>query len=207
MSVQGFRARLALSALSATWLIVGCSQFGEIRGGPAVGLQKDDLVSPGAEVDLGAGLGLATIPTETAGIDLAFRGMVTSQSQHLAIAQGIFIAERYGLVRGGGQIVFEHFDNNLLVGMGGYGALEGLLVLSSRTHTVPGVFVRDKWILSKTLLTFGPTLELDARFTRGIPIAFYGFTVGLMWTDEETDPPKDDDERERDGDGDVKADR
>ena len=178
----------AVGAAVAAAMTCGCSTLTEVNAGPVVGLSKNDDPAGGVAANAHAGLGVSTDDAvETLGVDVVVRGKITKTSQQLAFGEGVFLSGKAGklvtIVRVGGHLAFERFDDRLLVGGGPSGSLEGGFILGTREYFSPGLFI-DETRRERTLLTFGPSIELDARFTRPTTLAFIGFTIGVAWAND-----------------------
>ncbi len=177
------------SCILASVALAGCSTYNEVNGGPVVAVPANEGASVGGGVALHGGIG-ASSPgvTATFGMDASAKLKATADTQNVAFGDGFFLTRMVGkggalTVRGGLHLVFERFDEKLLVGGGPFGALMGGVPLESDEYFVPGSFFphtrRDR-----TLLTFGPIAELDARFSRPSAVPFLGLAIGIAWTSE-----------------------
>jgi hypothetical protein len=59
----------------------------------------------------------------------------------------------------------------------------GGIALDDDVYFVPGELF-SHWRRDRTLLTFGPIAEIDARFSRPSAVAFVGVGVGIAWASE-----------------------
>lgn len=168
----------------------GCSTLSEVSAGPTVALgNAQEPASPGVAFDLRQGLGGASAEGERVsqfGLDVGLKGKVTSRSQSLSFADGFYWSRSFGkgigLVRGGAMLGLERYDDRALLDIGLYGGFSGGYTLAERTHTDRGFFGGER--RERTYLTFGPTVDLSARFSRPSGIAFLGLSIGLVFTDE-----------------------
>jgi hypothetical protein len=169
-------------------LLCGCSTLTELSVGPAAGVSKGEDPTFGVAADGRIGLGFSPgSATDTFGVEGVLRGKAATRSQSLGFGEGVYVASSFGkgvgLARGGLHLVFERFDERLLVGGGPYASLSGGYIVQQRDYFSPGI-VLDETRRERTLLTFGPAIELDARFSRPSVLTFIGFNIGLAWTDE-----------------------
>lgn len=168
----------------------GCSTLSEVSAGPTVALgNATEPASPGVAFDLRQGLGGASAEGERVsqlGLDVGLKGKVTSRSQSLSFADGFYWSRSFGkgvgLVRGGAMLGLERYDDRALLDIGLYGGFSGGYTIAERTHTDRGFFGGER--RERTYLTFGPTVDLSARFSRPSGIAFLGLSIGLVFTDE-----------------------
>jgi hypothetical protein len=176
---------------------VGCSTLTEVNAGPVVALPTKEDPSIGGGVALHSALSGPDKEKNTlVGIDVNTKMKVTSETQHIAFGNGLLYARPVGrtgevLFRTGLHLVFERFDEKLIVGGGPYTMLMGGVTLDESTYYVPGdMFAHTR--RDRTLLTFGPMAEIDARFSRPSAVAFLGLGVGIAWASEvveTTEPP------------------
>jgi hypothetical protein len=172
-----------------------CTTVSELQVGPVVALPtKEDASFGGA-----AAVHSALSPGDEArgrsivGYDVNAKLKATSQTQHMAFGNGFLYARSIGasseaLMRGGLHLAFEHFDDKLIVGGGPYATLMGGIALDDTTYFVPG-HIFSHWQRDRTLLTFGPITEIDARFSRPSAIVFVGIGFGIAWVSEVVPPP------------------
>lgn len=177
----------APGVVAAMLLACGCSTITELQAGPVVSIAKNEDPTGGAAVAAQAGLGFSSgSATDTFGLEGALRAKVTKASQNLAFGEGFFIAGKYGggvgLLHGGVHLAFERFDDKLLVGGGPYASIAGGFILNEREYYSPGIFGETR--RERALITFGPTLEVDARFSRPSVLTFVGLAIGVAWVDE-----------------------
>lgn len=174
--------------LAGAGALAGCSTWSELNAGPAVALPTREDASIGGSVALHGAIGSSSKEaTRTLGIDANAKLRATADTQHLAFGNGFLYARAIGsgalIARGGLHLVFERFDEKLLVGGGPYAGLMGGIALDARDYAVPGPFFayhgRDR-----TLLTFGPFAEIDARFSRPSSVGLLGLAVGIAWATE-----------------------
>ena len=161
----------------------------EINAGPVVALPTKEDASVGGAFALHAAVGSSNEHTNAmTGTDASLRGKFTASTQHLAFGDGLLYARGIGakgevIVRGGLSLAFERFDDALLVGVGPYLMFAGGFELAQDVYYVPGQIFAH-WRRDRTLLTFGPMAELDARLSRPTAIGFVGFGVGIAWASE-----------------------
>jgi hypothetical protein len=188
---MGLRA-VALFALAAS----GCATMTEVTAGPVVAVPTKEDPSIGGAATLHGAFGTSTPESRSMlGFDGHATLKVTERTQHVGFGDGFVYARSIGakgeaLARGGLQLVFERFDEKLIVGGGPYAALLGGLTLDEDIYFVPGqVFSHTR--RDRTLFTFGPMAEIDARFSRSSAVAFLGLGFGIAWTSEivPTPPP------------------
>ncbi len=189
------------SALAVVALLAcsGCSTLSEVSAGPTVALgNATESASPGVAFDLRQGLGGASAEDERVsqfGLDVGLKGKVTSRSQSLSFADGFYWSRSYGkgigLVRGGAMLGLERYDDRALLDIGLYGAFSGGYAIAERKHTDRSFFGGER--RERTYLTFGPTVDLSARFSRPSGIAFLGLSIGLVFADELLPYRRDDD--------------
>jgi hypothetical protein len=168
----------------------GCSTLSEVSLGPTVALgNSTERASPGLAFDVRQGLGGSSTEGERVsqfGLDLGLKGKVTSRSQSLAFADGFYwsrsFGKQIGLVRGGAMLGLERYDERPLLDIGLYGGFSGGYSLSERNHTDRSLFGGER--RERTYLTFGPMVDISARFSRPSGIAFLGLSIGLVFTDE-----------------------
>lgn len=173
----------------ASSVLAGCATFNEVNAGPVVALPTSEDASGGGAVALHGGIGTSSEgATTSVGMDPNAKLKATRDTQNIAFGDGFFLTRAIGsggagTVRAGLHLVFERYDEKLLVGGGPYAAVMGGIALESREYFVPGQFFahtrRDR-----TLFTFGPAAELDARFSRPSSVAFLGIAVGIAWASE-----------------------
>lgn len=185
---RGRGAGTVVVATAAAMITCGCSTLKEVNAGPVVGLSKGADPSGGVAANAHSGFGLASDDAvETLGLEIHARAKVTRTSQQLAFGEGLFASGKTGnilaILRGGLHLSFERFDDRLLVGAGPSASAEGGFILDTREYFSPGVFI-DETRRERTLLTFGPAIEIDARFSRPSAITFIGFTIGLAWAND-----------------------
>jgi hypothetical protein len=183
---MGMNARAVV--LTACTAMTACSTMSEITAAPAVALPTRENASPGAAVEAHAGLGFSNRDAiDTAGVDLSAKAKVTPVTQNLAFGEGFYLASKWGagvgMFRAGLHLVFERYDQKVIVGGGPYGSLSGGFVLTSREYDSPGIMINERR-RERMLLTVGPTIELDARFSRPSAVTFIGLAIGLAWADE-----------------------
>lgn len=169
--------------------LTGCSTLTEVNAGPVVALPTKEDASFGAAASIHGALGSSNEQTNAmSAFDVNLRAKVTASTQHLAFGDGLLFARAIGskgevIVRGGLDLVFERFDERLLVGGGPYAALAGGISLDEDVYYVPGQIFAH-WRRDRTLLTFGPMAEIDARFSRPSSVAFVGVGIGIAWASE-----------------------
>lgn len=173
----------------ASSALAGCSTWSEVNAGPVVAWPTKGDASVGGSVALHGGIGSSSEgATSTLGMDANAKLKATADTQHFALGDGFLLTHLVGrggalTVRGGLHLVFERFDEKLLVGAGPYAALMGGIPLESQEYFVPGqLFAHTR--RDRTLLTFGPAAEIDARFSRPTAVAFLGIAVGIAWGSE-----------------------
>lgn len=177
-------AAMALVACS------GCSTLSEVSLGPTVALgNSTERASPGLAFDVRQGLGGSSSQGERVsqfGLDVGLKGKVTSRSQSLAVADGFYWSRSFGkgigLVRGGAMLGLERYDERPLLDIGLFGGFSGGYALAEGTRTDRSIFGGER--RERTYLTFGPTVDISARFSRPSGIAFLGLSIGLVFTDE-----------------------
>jgi hypothetical protein len=174
--------------LASAAALAGCSTWSELNAGPVVALPTKDDPSAGGSVAVHGAIGSSS-PEATSmfGMDGSARLAATRDTQHVALGDGVLYARAIGAgawtARGGLQLVFERADEKLLVGGGPYAALMGAVALDVREYASPGPFFSFRG-RDRTLLTFGPFAELDARFSRPSSVVFVGLAVGVAWATE-----------------------
>lgn len=188
----GTTTRPRVACLAALVMLVGsgCSTLSEVSAGPTVALgNATESASPGVAFDLRQGLGGASSEGERVsqfGLDVGLKGKVTSRSQSLSFGDGFYWSRSFGkgigLVRGGAMLGLERYDDRALLDIGLYGGFSGGYAIAERNHTDRSFFGGER--RERTYLTFGPTVDLSARFSRPSGIAFLGLSIGLVFTDE-----------------------
>jgi hypothetical protein len=170
-------------------LLPGCATMTEVNSGPVVALPTKEDASFGGAVALHGALGTSNETTNAmTGLDLNAKAKVTAATQNIAFGSGLLFARPIGskgegLLRTGLHLVFERFDEELIVGGGPYAALMGGITLDEDVYYVPGHLFAH-WRRDRTLLTFGPFAEIDARFSRPSAVAFAGIAFGIAWASE-----------------------
>lgn len=172
------------SGIAASLALAGCSTLVEVNAGPVVALPTRDDASFGGAASLHSGIGSSSEGARrTVGVDVNAKLKATSVTQQIAFGQGFYYAAGPALMRAGLHLAFERYDEKLLVGGGPYAALLGAIPLDSREYFVPGgMFAHAR--RDRTLLTLGPTAEIDARFSRPSAVTFVGLAVGIAWASE-----------------------
>lgn len=170
-----------------------CSAWTEISGGPIVALPTRRAASPGGSLEVHGGLGTsAPHGVSTLGVDANAKMRATPATQHLAFGEGFFYTHTIGrsgaaTARAGLHLVFERYDEKLLVGGGPYAQIMGGIAVDEDRYFVPGaIFAHTR--RDRTLVTFGPTAEIDARFSRPTAVAILGLAVGIAWATEVVEP-------------------
>lgn len=188
---MGLRAVVIVTVAS---LGSGCATMSELNAGPVVALPTKEDASLGGSFAAHAAIGSSNEQTNAmTGYDVSLRGKFTGSTQHLAFGDGLLFARAIGskgevILRGGLSLVFERFDENLLVGGGPYAMLAGGIALDDDVYFVPGQ-IFSHWRRDRTLLTFGPMAEIDARFSRPSSVAFVGLSIGIAWASEVVTAP------------------
>jgi hypothetical protein len=173
---------------------LGCATLNEVNAGPVVALPTKEDPSFGGSVALHGALGTSDTNTNALlGFDLNAKAKIAASTMHLAYGNGFVYARPVGakgevILRSGVHLVFERFDEKLLVGGGPYAALMGAVALDEDVYYVPGQLF-SHWRRDRTLLTFGPLTEIDARFSRPSAVAFLGIGFGIAWASEVVAPP------------------
>lgn len=169
---------------------LGCSTVTRLAAGPTMTPETSrEAFAAGAGISANTGLGVTSEDgTRTTGLEIGMRGNFTGRSQIVAFGEGAYLTKNLGkravfLVDGGLHLAFERYDDRLLVGFGPYAGMGIGVDISSREYFSPGVIL-DENRRERTLLTFGPTLEVDARFSRPSASPFFGFQIGLAWLNE-----------------------
>jgi hypothetical protein len=180
---------LRSASLACAITCVGCSTLFEYQGGPAVALHAGRDASPGVAVAGHMGIGPAPSSGKAFGADTTARMKFTTSTQNLAVGEGIFVVRDWGdiaaIYRLGAHVTFERFDDRLLVGAGPHGSV-ALAVLHKESEVEVGALVAK----SKTFITFGPIIDVDARFTRQDRAIFFGLAVGVAFQDALREPRK-----------------
>jgi hypothetical protein len=161
----------------------------EVNAGPVVALPTKEDASFGGALALHGALGSSNTTTNTmVGLDLNAKGKFAANTQNIAFGSGFVFARPVAskgevLLRSGLHFVFERFDEKLIVGAGPYAGLMGGIALDEDVYYVPGDLF-SHWRRDRTLLTFGPMAEIDARFSRPSAVTFVGLGIGLAWASE-----------------------
>jgi hypothetical protein len=186
----GLRSFLPVFAL----LVSGCATMTEVNAGPVVALPTKENASVGGAVALHGAIGSSSKTTGSMlGLDVNAKLKATGSTQHIAFGDGLLYArwisaKSAALIRTGLHLVFERFDEKLLVGGGPYVGVMGGITLDEDVYYVPGDLFAH-WRRDRTLLTFGPLAEIDARFSRPSAVAFIGIGFGIGWASEVVPPP------------------
>jgi hypothetical protein len=179
----------------AALLVSGCATMSEVNAGPVVALPTREDASVGGAVAVHSAVGSSNETSRSMlGIDVNAKAKLTASTQHFAYGNGLLWARAVGdkgevLFRTGLHLVFERFDEKLLVGGGPYASLMGGITLDEDVYFVPGQLFAPHWRRDRTLLTFGPIAEIDARFSRPSAVAFVGIGFGIAWASEVVAPP------------------
>jgi hypothetical protein len=190
---MGLMQRRTLTFTAGCALIAcGCSTLQQVSAGPVVGVGKDPESTGGVAVAASTGVSFSSEATDAVGVEIGVKGKITKSSQNMALGEGLFITGRTGkalaIFRSGLHFVFERFDDTLLVGGGPYGSVEAGYIFGSREYYSPGQ-IYNEWRAERTILTLGPAVELDARFSRPSVLTFIGINIGIAWADEHIEPP------------------
>lgn len=183
---RGLLVGLALFALLGG---AGCSSVGRLSAGPTFTPETSrEPLAAGVGLRASKGVGLNEDDSFSMGLELGLRANFTARSQVVALGEGAYFTRSLGkrsliLVDGGLHLAFERYDDRLLVGAGPYASMAVGFELASREYFSPGVLLDDNR-RERTLLTLGPSVELDARFSRPSAIPFFGLQVGLAWSSE-----------------------
>jgi hypothetical protein len=186
----GLRSIIVVAAL----LSGGCATLTEVNAGPVVALPTKEDASVGGAVALHSAIGASKKTTGSMlGVDVNAKLKAKGSTQQIAFGNGFLFARGIGrqgevLLRTGLHLAFERFDEKLLVGGGPYVGLMGGFTLDEDVYYVPGDFLAH-WRRDRTLLTFGPIAEIDARFSRPSAVAFVGIGFGIAWASEVVAPP------------------
>jgi hypothetical protein len=106
----------------ASIALAGCATLTEVNGGPVVAVPTKEDASVGGALALHGALGSSNAGSNTMlGIDVNAKMKVTAQTQHIAFGDGFLDARPIGaggemLLRAGLHLVFERFDEKVLVG-------------------------------------------------------------------------------------------
>lgn len=166
----------------------------QVDAGPVVAVEAKRDASFGGALALHGSIGSSNERTNAMlGADMNAKTKITAATQQIAFGSGLLYARPItaggeGILRAGLHLAFERFDEKLLVGGGPYAALLGGVTLDEDVYFVPGHML-SHWRRDRTLLTFGPLVEIDARFSRPSAVAFLGLGVGLAWASEVVAPP------------------
>ncbi len=174
--------------LASAAALAGCSTWSELNAGPVVALPSKEDASVGGSLAAHGAIGTSSPEAGSMfGMDVGAKLAATRDTQHVALGDGFLYARAVGggalIARGGLHLVFERFDEKLLVGGGPYAALMGGIALDVREYASPGPFLSFRG-RDRTLLTFGPFAEIDARFSRPSSVGFLGLAVGIAWATE-----------------------
>lgn len=184
------RALVAVVAHAA----MGCATMTEVNAGPVVALPTKEDASFGGAAALHGALGSSNQTSASmVGLDVSTKAKVAASTQQIAFGSGLLYARGIGskgeaILRSGLHLAFERFDEKLLVGGGPYAGLMGGIMLDEDVYYVPGDLFAH-WRRDRTLLTFGPIAEIDARFSRTSAVAFVGIAFGIAWASEPVPPP------------------
>jgi hypothetical protein len=176
-------------AVTSLLFLSGCAVMSEVNAGPVVALPTKEDASLGGAVAVHGALGTSNTTTGSLlGVDVNAKAKITASTQNLAWGNGFLFARPIGskgegILRSGLHLVFERFDEKLLVGGGPYASLSGGITLDEDVYFVPGQLF-PHWRRDRTLLTFGPIAEIDARFSRPSAVAFVGIGFGIAWASE-----------------------
>ena len=188
---------LRLVVLASLFLasLAGCASLTEVNAGPVVALPTREDPSVGGAFTLQSALGTSNTEARSmVGVDVRAAMKATAQTQHIGFGNGFLYARSIGakgegIIRSGLQLVFERFDEKLIVGGGPYAMILGGFTLDEDVYFVPGqIFSHTR--RDRTLLTFGPMAEIDARFSRSSAVAFLGFGFGIAWASERIATPE-----------------
>lgn len=170
--------------------------MGRVAAGPTISPSTSrEPLAVGAGFVATSGFGYTSADElRTTGVETSLRANFTGRSQNVAFGSGVYFTRGFGargafFVDGGLHLSFERYDESLLVGVGPYAALGLAVAVDQQERTTRGFFSNDVHV-ARTLVTFGPSMELDARFTRPSSIPFFGFQIGVMWSDENKGPQK-----------------
>jgi hypothetical protein len=185
------------STVVAALLVTGCATMSEVNGGPIVGLPTNDDASVGGAFAAHGAVGSSNEKGRTlVGLDVNAKAKLAGSSQQIAFGQGLLYTGSIGktgegILRTGLHLAFERFDEKLLVGGGPYATLMGGFTLDEDVVYVPerGIF-GPYWRRERTIFTFGPIAEIDARFSRPSAIAFVGLGFGIAWASATIAPPR-----------------
>ncbi len=170
--------------------------MGRVAAGPTISPSTSrEPLAVGAGFVATSGFGYTSADElRTTGVETSLRANFTGRSQNVAFGSGVYFTRAFGargavFVDGGLHLSFERYDDSLLVGVGPYAAIGLAVAVAQQERTTRGFFSNDVHV-ARTLVTFGPSMELDARFTRPSSIPFFGFQIGVMWSDENKGPQK-----------------
>ena len=186
--------RRTLVAVLLATATTGCATLTEVHAGPVASVPTREDASVGGALALHSALGTSNETTNSmTAIDVNLKGKATSVTQNLAFGGGFMFARPVAtkgevLLRGGLHWVFERYDGKVLVGGGPYAMIAGGIALDEDVYYVPGQLF-SHWRRDRTLLTFGPMAEIDARFSRPSAVAFVGIGIGIAWASEVVAPP------------------
>lgn len=179
----------------ASLALAGCASLTEVNAGPVVALPTKEDPSVGGAFTFHSAIGSSNTEARSMlGMDVRAAMKATAQTQHIGFGDGFLYARSFGsrgegILRTGLQLVFERFDEKLIVGGGPYAMILGGVTLDEDVYFVPGqVFSHMR--RDRTLLTFGPMAEIDARFSRSSAVAFLGIGIGIAWASERIATPE-----------------
>jgi len=181
---MGLRRLLLLALLPA------CTTVTEVNAGPVVALPTKEDPSVGGRASLSGALGATGNTSEaTVAIEPNMKLSATKDTQDIAFGSGLLYmrplsSSSVGMVRGGLELLFERFDEKLIMGGGPYAALSFAFVLENVEYTSPG-FMFSSRMRERTLLTLGPFAEMEARFSRPSAVILVGLSVGVAWSTED----------------------
>lgn len=186
---------LRLPLLASLAALTGCATLTEVNAGPVVAVPTKEQPSVGGAFTLESALGGSNTEARSmVAMDVRATMKATAQTQHIGFGNGFLYARSIGakgeaMMRAGLQLVFERFDEKLIVGGGPYAMLLGGFTLDEDVYFVPGqLFSHTR--RDRTLLTFGPMAEIDARFSRSSAVAFLGIGIGIAWASERIAAPE-----------------